>query len=133
MEHRGEAGIFREMHAVVVPVGDMERSRRFYEKILGLTPVKALPGHFMTVYGTGGPTHVCLYVPEPGTERPGHEGRGSFPNFRCDDVETVRNHLLEHGVECSEIGEGGSLRWFRFADPDGNRLDVCEYGPDWLP
>jgi hypothetical protein len=32
----------------------------------------------------------------------------------------------EIGVELRNSG------WFTFHDPDGNRLDVCEYGTEWL-
>jgi catechol 2,3-dioxygenase-like lactoylglutathione lyase family enzyme len=126
-----KAGLFREFHAVVVPVGQMARSRAFYEEVLGLEPRKTLDD-FMTVYGLGGTAHLCLYAAEATRERPGYDGQGCFPNFRAEDIEAVHRQLTEQGVECSDIGGGGGVRWFRTRDPDGNRIDVCEFGPEWL-
>jgi len=126
------AGIFRELHAAVVPVSDMEVSRLFYEGVLGLTPARVVAGA-LTVYGTGGKTWLCLYEPDPGGDRPGYDGQGAFPNFRAEDIEVVHEQLLAREVPCTDIESGGSLRWFTFRDPDGNRIDVSEYGPDWLP
>lgn len=125
---RGAAGIFRELHATVVPVSDMAAARRWYETVLGLTPEKVF-GEFIAVYGTGGPTRLCLYVHGPDPE---HADQGTFPNWRAHDIEATREYLVERSVECSEVSPGDQLSWFSFRDPDGNRLDVCEYGPAWL-
>ena len=116
----------------MVPVADMAAARRWYQEVLGLIPEKSLGG-FMTVYGTGGPTRLCLYAPEPGEELPGYAQQGAFPNWRAGDIDATREYLVERGVQCSEIGRGEELSWFSFRDPDGNRFDVCEYGAAWLP
>ena len=125
------AGIFRELHATIVPVRDLARSLAWYRETLGLAPRRVEEG-FLAVLGTGGPTHICLYVPEVGAESPGDQATGSFPNFRTDDIDATHAHLTAHGVRCTEIGRGGPLSYFTFHDPDGNRIDVCEYGSDWL-
>ena len=128
---RKTAGIFRELHAVIVPVSDLTKSLQWYRETLGLEPRRVVEG-FLAVLGTGGVTHVCLYVPEAGTESPGYPQAGSFPNFRSDDLEATHRHLTERGVRCTGIGGGGGVAFFTCYDPDGNRIDVCEYGPDWL-
>jgi catechol 2,3-dioxygenase-like lactoylglutathione lyase family enzyme len=125
-------GLFRELHAAVIPVSDMAESRRWYEEILGLEPKRVTPEGFLTVYATPGPTHICLYTCEPMGEKAGYEGQGCFPNGRSDDIEATQAHLVQHDVECTEVQTGGPIRWFTFYDPDRNRHDVCEYGPDWL-
>lgn len=124
-------GIFRELHAAIVPVSDFENARRWYEEVLELEPRKVLPG-FLVVYGTGGPTHLCLYVPDPGKERPGYHDGGAFPNWRAEDIDATHRLLVERGVRCTEVRRGPGLAWFTFRDPDGNRYDVCEFGADWL-
>ena len=125
-------GIFTEVHAVVVPVSDMDESRKFFEGILGLTPRKILPEGFMTVYGTGGPTNICLYDAVSAGDKPGYARQGCFANFRTDDIEATRRHLVSNKVKCSSIVAGDVLSFFTFYDPDGNRFDVCQFGPAWL-
>ena len=129
----GSAGIFQELHAAIIPVRDMKSSREWYEGVLGLEPVKVSETGMLTVYGTGGPSYVCIYVPAPGQEKPGYLGGGSFPNFRAADIAKVHTHLTEHGVRCTPIDSGPDLSWFTLFDPDGNRIDCCQYGPGWLP
>lgn len=124
-----DAGIFREFHATIVSVDDLEKSARWYEDVFELKPVRTLPG-VMTVYGTGGATHLCIYKSEH--DKPGYQGGGAFPNFRTDDLDQTRELLRSRGVECSEIMGSEQVRAFSCFDPDHNRIDICEYGPDWL-
>ena len=132
MAERG-TGIFRELHAAIVPVQDLARASAWYESVLELRPRRVVEG-VLAVYGTSGPTHLCLYVPEAAGEGAWGEGsQASFPNWRSDDLDATRAHLVDHDVACSEIVDGGTLRFFTFHDPDGNRHDVCEYGDAWLP
>lgn len=128
------SGIFDEFHAVLVPVTDMARSRKFYEETLGLKPCKVHPkGKSPTIYPLGGTAHLCLYDPsdvmEPGRSSDG----GAFPNFRSVDLERTHSELISKGVDCHSILQSPTLRWFSFHDPDGNRIDVCEYDESWLP
>jgi len=127
----GPAGIFRELHAAVVPVRDLVASTRWYRDVLGLTPRKEVPG-FLVVFGTGGPTNLSIYLPREGEREPGDAGTGSYPSWRARDAAAVHAWLLARGVECTPVQTGGGLKWFRFHDPDGNRFDVCEYGHSWL-
>lgn len=127
-----DAGIFRELHATVIPVTDLDRSVRWYGDVLGLMPRRTIEG-FLCVLGTGGATNICLYVPEAGDETPGGGGSGAFPNFRTDDIDATHAHLVRSGATCTEVGRGPELSWFTFFDPDGNRIDVCEYTEAWLP
>ena len=124
------SGIFRELHAVVVPVPDLEQARAFYAGVLGLEVVREVPGA-ISVYGTGGETYVCLFLPTEASEGPA--AGGAFPNFRCDDIEATRQHLVDRGVDCGPIDASPALSWFPSSDPFGNRFDVCAFGEDWLP
>ena len=128
MESR--TGVFRELHATVIPVPDLERAHAFYGGVLGLAVVREIPGA-LTVYGTAGPTHICLFLPLEAGEGP--TSGGAFANFRSDDIEVTRQHLLDHGVDCGGIDDTPVLKWFSFRDPFGNRIDVCEYDEEWLP
>jgi predicted enzyme related to lactoylglutathione lyase len=51
--------------------------------------------------------------------------------FRVEDLDAVRLALEERGVVFEEkVGEvPGYARFATFADPDGNVLQLIEYGP----
>ncbi len=121
------SGIFQEFHATIVPVSDVKKSAGWYQEMLGLTPRREWPG--MVVFGLGGTAHLCLF--ESSSEA-GDGKSGIFPNFRASDLDATRKLLVERGVECSEIQSMPELRFMTCHDPDHNRIDVCEYGPDWL-
>ena len=129
-----DAGIFMELHAAVIPVSDMARSRTFYEEVIGLTPRREGPNEALVVYFTTGPTHICLYDAAAYGDRPGYDRQGTFANFRTADIDATHEHLVQAGVQCTDIGRTAQpdMAWFSFRDPDGNRIDVCQYGEDWL-
>lgn len=121
------SGIFQEFHATIVPVSNVEKSAGWYREKLGLLPRREMPG--MVVFGLGGTAHLCLFE---SSSAAGDGKSGVFPNFRSSDLEATRKLLLERGVECSEIQAMPELRFMTCHDPDDNRIDVCEYGPNWL-
>jgi catechol 2,3-dioxygenase-like lactoylglutathione lyase family enzyme len=115
---------------VILPVIDMDRARRFYEKQLGLKPLGAKPdGKF--IYHCGG-TEVALF-PRPGGTKAEHtalsfkvediaraigelEGRGvKFANYDLPGLKTVE-HVCVLGSE--------KAAWFQ--DPEGNILCLHE-------
>ena len=57
------AGIFRELHATIVPVRDLARSLAWYRETLGLEPRRVEEG-FLAVLGTGGGSKI-QYVQRP--------------------------------------------------------------------
>ena len=124
-----DTGIFRELHAVVVPVPDLEQARAFYEGVLGLEVARHIDGG-LTVYRTGGPTHVCCFLPTGDGDGPAP--LGAFPNFRSDDIDQTHAYFVERGVECGPVDAAPGIKWMRASDPFGNRFDVCEFGSDWL-
>ena len=115
---------------VILPVIDMERARRFYEKQLGLDPLGQKPdGKF--IYQCGG-TEVALF-PRPGGTKAEHtalsfkvadiqravvelEGRGvKFADYDLPGLKTVE-HVCVLGSE--------KAAWFQ--DPEGNILCLHE-------
>jgi len=132
MNANNQCGIFTELHALIVPVSDMARSRKWYSEVLGLSPRKVLPDEFMTVYGTGGATNICLYDAKTAGEEPGYGKKGCFGNWRTSNIEETHSWLVDKGVKCTDVVSGEGISFFTFYDPDGNRMDVCEFGPDWL-
>ncbi|MDJ0522697.1 MAG: VOC family protein [Planctomycetota bacterium] len=124
-----DTGIFRELHAVVIPVPDLDAARAFYEGVLGLEVVRHVEGG-LTVYRTNGPTHLCCFLPTGDDDGPSTVG--AFPNFRSEDIDQTHAYLVDHDVDCGPIDAAPGIKWMRARDPFGNRFDVCEYGPEWL-
>ena len=128
------AGIFRDFHAAIVGVPDMASARDWYEGTLHLTPAKVAPGpdggDMLVIYRVDQAAHICLFVhPGAGVGDPARV----MLNFRSDDVDATRATLLGAGSDCSEIQDMGAVRYFSTHDPFGNRIDVCQFTPDWLP
>ena len=108
-----------------VPVADLDRARRFYADMLGLTPTEENPGWM--VYTTGGGTTFFLYE----TEYAGQAGH-TIAQWHVSNVEDEVRKLKAKGLKFehyempdvtwdSDIAkmEGmGSAAWFK--DSEGN-------------
>jgi catechol-2,3-dioxygenase len=112
--------LFDSLQAVVIHISDMTASRRFYRDVLGLAPLHEDTG--VSVYSTGN-SEVCLVL-APGAVTPSLH---SYPNLRCADASAVRTTLLARGATCSELAVSGPVSWFSVHDPDGNRVDCCQF------
>jgi catechol 2,3-dioxygenase-like lactoylglutathione lyase family enzyme len=130
-----------KIEAVVLPVSDVDRAKRFYE-LLGW--------RLDADFATGEDVRIVQFTP-PGSAASIHFGRGitnTAPGslervvLVVDDIEAARGELVSRGVEVSEVfhGEGGLLHHAgtagrmpgpdpeggsyatgaSFSDPDGN-------------
>lgn len=135
------AHVDQKLEVVVIPVSDVERSRRFYEKL----------GWRLDADLTGESGRMVQLTP-PGSACSVHIGKGittavagSARMFLAvDDIEAARDELVRNGADVSEpfhhaaiLGppipgpdpERGSYRSFAsFADPDGNVWLLQEIG-----
>jgi len=112
------------LHAGLI-VSDLEKSRAFYEGVIGLTPNPARPDFgFPGVWYDIGRNQVHLMVvPNPYTNviHPEHGGRDNHVAFSVEDVEAVRAELDKAGVAYSMSKSGRASLFCR--DPDGNALE----------
>ncbi|WP_035768734.1 glyoxalase superfamily protein [Arthrobacter castelli] len=119
-----------KIEVVSMPVTDVDRAKAFYVDQTGfnadhdqrvdenirfvqLTP----PGSACSIVMGEGVVDM-----EPGTQR------GLMAVI--PKAEDARRHLLDNGVECSEIDEQPWGRFVHFADPDGNTWTLQEL-PDY--
>src|SRR3989338_4521424 len=113
------------LHAGLI-VSDLEKSRAFYEGVLGLTPNPARPdfGFHGVWYDIGRNQVHLMVVPNPYTDviHPEHGGRDIHVAFSEDDVEAARSELDKAGVAYSMSKSGRAALFCR--DPDGNALEV---------
>jgi catechol 2,3-dioxygenase-like lactoylglutathione lyase family enzyme len=117
------AGIFPRLDTVTILVKDLETAKQWYEEKLELN-VAFMGGEQMVVFDTGGPTSLTLWKMN-GEDASGNAG--SFPIFYTDDACSHRDKLMERGVHCDELQQDTSSCFFSFYDPDGNRLEACQY------
>lgn len=116
--------INRMMHTGLI-VSDLEKSRQFYEGLLGLVPNLARPNFdFAGVWYDIGQNQVHLMVvpnPYQDINRPAHGGRDNHVAFSVDDVQPIKEVLDQAGVPYSMSLSGRAALFCR--DPDGNALE----------
>ena len=112
------------MHTGLIS-SNLERSRAFYEGLLGLKPNPNRPDFgFEGVWYDIGQNQVHLMVvpnPYANVVHPEHGGRDVHIAFSVDDVEPVRAELEKAGVPYSMSKSGRAALFCR--DPDGNALE----------
>ncbi len=112
------------MHTGLI-ITNLERSRAFYEGLLGLKPNPNRPDFgFEGVWYDIGQNQVHLMVvPNPYKDvvRAEHGGRDIHIAFSVDDVEPVRAELEKAGIPYTMSKSGRAALFCR--DPDGNAFE----------
>lgn len=118
------------LHATFL-VADLEKSRTFYEGVLGLKlnparPDLGYPGVWYDL-APGQQIHLMrLPDPEVGLQRPLHGGRDRHVAFAIDDLEELARRLQAAGVSITLSKSGRRALFCR--DPDNNALEFIECG-----
>lgn len=116
-----------------VPASDLDRARRFYADVLGLTPAGENPGGL--VYTTAGGTTFFLYE----TQYAGQAGH-TIAQWHVDSVADEVQDLKSKGLEfehydlpdvswdgdIAKMGGMGSAAWFK--DSEGNIMCIDDAG-----
>ena len=108
---------------VSVIISDLERSRRFYRDIVGLTEI-AKPRTFdfsVLWFDLGNQQLHLLLKDRPDTLSPRHFA------LRVADAVLARAHFRTNGIEPQETTPIPAADRFFIADPDGNRLEVIQW------
>ncbi len=117
--------IFAVLHVTFL-VSELEKSRAFYEGILGLTvdpsrPDLGFPGVWYAV-GDKQQIHLMqLPDPEAGLRRPAHGGRDRHVALAVDDLAELAGRLEKAGIDYTRSSSGRAALFCR--DPDGNALE----------
>ena len=122
-------GMDWKLELVPVPVTDVDRAKAFYVDQVGFNadhdyPVReglrfvqlTPPGSACSIVIGEGITEM-----EPGLQR--------GLQMVVDDIEAARQHLVDHGVEVSEVDHQPWGDFVFFADPDGNTGSVQRIPP----
>ena len=117
------------LEVIVVPVSDLDRSKRFYEEQLGFKVDHDTTFNEDTrVLQLTPPGSGCSIVMGKGIVK-GEPGTLKGVQLVVSDLEKARAQLVERGVQVGEIvrmneADGGSFIFFD--DPDGNSWAVQE-------
>jgi len=122
------------LNHVMVGTNDIERSKRFYDAVLGVfgagEPAQnaASTGHKRLFYRHNGST---FSVSEPINDEPATPANGGTIGFACDTPEQLQQFhdvALAHGGTAIEAAPGprdgmhGPIHLGYVRDPDGNKL-----------
>ncbi|HEY3797563.1 MAG TPA: VOC family protein [Caulobacteraceae bacterium] len=123
------------LNAIVLDVGDLAASTRFYAELVGLAlhvgSDNGAPGdrwisgdHRAVSWGGGAFLHFALY------EAKGEPTRGAQVGFACDDLAAAHARLVAGGAgvihppRAEPWGDTG-----RYSDPDGNVVALTQSRP----
>ena len=121
--------ITKLLHATFL-VEDLDKARRYYEKILGFIASPSRPEmSFAGVWYDLGP-HQQLHLmqlpsPEVGLQRPLSGGRDRHLAFSVDDLAALMHRLEGAGIKYSLSQTGRKALFCR--DPDDNALEFIEF------
>jgi catechol 2,3-dioxygenase-like lactoylglutathione lyase family enzyme len=122
--------ITRAAHHFSICVGDIERARAFYGRLLGLPETERPDFGFPGAWYDAGPVQLHLIVPPDGVDV-GTRAEKLTPiaghiAFEIDDYEAVRAALEAAGHEV--LGLGAAVGQLFVRDPDGNLVELIQPG-----
>ncbi|EFV75677.1 hypothetical protein HMPREF1013_04172 [Bacillus sp. 2_A_57_CT2] len=116
-----EAEMFTRIDTVFLQVIDFGKAIEWYSTVLGF-PVRWRDDQGGYAALEIGETPLTLVRSEkviPSSHMP-------F-NFYVSDIVEAHQHLAGHKVKAGPIQDDGTVKWFEFEDPDGNKLGVCHF------
>ena len=117
-----------EIPFIAYPASDIDKSKDFYERIIGLkcTMDHPLPEEGMRwiEFDVGNTTiAVSNMIPQP-------EDSGVGAALEVKDLNTAREKLKEEGVQIkTDVMESPGCWFFIIGDPDGNDLTIHQHKP----
>ncbi len=123
-------GIHVSAHHMSFPVSDLDRSRRFYEDVLGL---KAVPrpdlGALRGIWYAAGECEVHLIETPAGVDvgqtPPALNPLARHAAFAVEDYDETLSHMRAHDLEVVESRGAGQM-WV--CDPDGHIIELIVLG-----
>lgn len=119
-----------KLELVVVPVSDVDRAKAFYADQVGFVVdhdhVVSEDLRFVQLTPPGSACSIAFGIGLSDAEP------GSVKGLQVvvDDADAARAHLVERGVDASEVDDQPWGRFTGFRDPDGNEWSVQQL-PDW--
>ena len=119
-----EKKLLQGIDTVIIRVSDIEISKDWYQKKLGLLPVWDDPKMNLVVLGTNSATSLTLWQTKKKISI--DQETASYPIFKTTDASALREALIISGIQVGEIIQDEHVKYFFFYDPDGNILEACQ-------
>jgi glyoxylase I family protein len=123
-----------KIHHIAVICSDYEKSKDFYVRVLGLTPVNEIYRMERDSYKldleVNGQYQIELFsFPSP-PERPSYPEAAGLRHlaFEVDDIEEAVQHMTDHQVKVEDVRVDPvtNKKFTFFADPDGLPIELYE-------
>jgi catechol 2,3-dioxygenase-like lactoylglutathione lyase family enzyme len=105
---------------IVLHVSDVQRSKRFYTELLGMTAYRE--NDTQVFLHAGGQGIALFKAPDNAAVYAGSDLNHLALNVAGGTYETLKAELQQHGV--SVTGRPGDAHCIYFQDPDGHRLQL---------
>jgi catechol 2,3-dioxygenase-like lactoylglutathione lyase family enzyme len=114
----------KQIFAINLIVGDLERSKAFYREVFGLTPLDEWEDGAIFRFKD---TFIALRHDASEVVSLAEKGVGQFA-IEVEDVDAVRAELEEHGVApiSGPADRDWGMRTLTFADPDGYTWGIAQ-------
>ncbi|MFC4767346.1 VOC family protein [Effusibacillus consociatus] len=120
--------LFSRIDTVILRVKNIKKARQWYQEVLELNPTYAGDSdHRIVVFRVGEETPLTIYELHSDEVRPAKRFSTTYPILFVEDIEATHAKLKSRGVEVEELQDDGSVKFFGFYDPDGNRLEACHW------
>ena len=119
-----ENKLLQGIDTVIIRVSDIEISKDWYQKKLGLLPVWDDPQMNLVVLDTNSATSLTLWQTKKKISI--DQETASYPIFKTPDASALREALIVSGIQVGEIIQDEHVKYFFFYDPDGNILEACQ-------
>ena len=118
-------------HHMSFPISDLDRSRQFYEGVLGLQSIpRPDMGTLRGIWYAAGSCEVHLIETPAGADvgspPPSLNPMARHSAFSTADYDETLAHLQSHDLEVVESRRGGQM-WV--CDPDGHIIELIVSGP----
>jgi len=119
-----------KLELIAVPVSDVDRAKAFYVDKAGFNADHdhTVSDELRFVQLTP-PGSACSITIGTGITQRSEPGSVEGLQMVVDDIEAARQHLVDHGVEVSEVDHQPWGDFVFFADPDGNTWSVQRIPP----
>ena len=124
-----------KLHMVSITVGDMKKSKEFYEEKLGLKVTQDYreddDNWWVTMEFPGGGAKITLgKAANYGANDPVKPGMVGL-YLETEDIKATHEALGKKGVEVSDVqddlfGPGSGTKFVSITDPDGNSINVLQ-------